>query len=550
MPEPSASAELLFLALGGAGEIGMNLNLYAYDDQWLMLDLGITFGDEQAPGVDVIMPDPAFIVERREKLLGVVLTHAHEDHLGAVAHLWPQLRCPIFATPFAASVLKRKLADAGLTYDAKVTEVPLGGKISLGPFEIELITMTHSIPEPNAVAIRTPAGAILHTGDWKIDPEPLLGGVTDEAALRKLGDDGVLAMVCDSTNVFVPGEAGSESDVRKALTELVGQSKQRVAVTCFASNLARVESIAWAADDNGRHPVLVGRALNRMVEAARENGYLATMPRTIDEKEAAWLPREKVLMICTGSQGENGAAMHRLAYDDHPTLHLERGDTVVFSSRIIPGNEKSIGRLHNRLVALGVEVLTEKDAFVHVSGHPARDELTRLYQWVRPKVAIPVHGELRHLQEHAQLAQAVQVPEAIVAPNGTMVRLAPGPAEIIDHVPTGRLGLDGNRLIRLDNDTLRPRKQMIFNGAATVTLVTDAAGKLLTAPRLSVHGFTEGEDLAAIESEAVDALAKTFESEPIRDDNSASMLASQTVRRVFKARTGKRPVMDVQIVRI
>jgi ribonuclease J len=551
MPEPRPGGpELLFLALGGAGEIGMNLNLYGYDDQWLMLDLGITFGDETAPGVDVIMPDPAFIVERRDKLLGVVLTHAHEDHLGAVAHLWPQLRCPIFATPFAASVLRRKLTDANLINTALITEVPLGGKIKLGPFDIELITMTHSIPEPNAVAIRTPLGTILHTGDWKIDPEPLLGEVTDEAALRKLGDDGVLAMVCDSTNVFVPGEAGSEAEVRKALAELIGQCKQRVAVTCFASNLARVESVAHAADANGRHPVLVGRALNRMVEAARENGYLGGMPRTIDEKEAAWLPPDKVLMICTGSQGENGAAMHRLAYDEHPTLHLERGDTVIFSSRIIPGNEKSIGRLHNRLVALGVEVLTERDAFVHVSGHPARDELTRLYQWVRPKVAIPVHGELRHLNEHAQLARAVQVPEAIVAPNGTLVRLAPGNAEIIDHIPTGRLGLDGNRLIRLDSDSLRPRKQMIFNGAVTVTLVADASGKLLATPRLSVHGFPEGDDLAEIEADAAAAVAKTFEGERLRDDNSAAMLASQAVRRVFKARTGKRPVMDVQIVRI
>lgn len=550
MREPRQSGELLFLALGGAGEIGMNLNLYAYEDQWLMLDLGITFGDESAPGVDVIMPDPAFIVERCDKLLGVVLTHAHEDHLGAVAHLWPQLRCPIFATPFAASVLRRKLTDANLVNTALITEVPLGGKFTLGPFEIELITMTHSIPEPNAVAIKTPAGTILHTGDWKIDPEPLLGEVTDEAALRKLGDDGVLAMVCDSTNVFVPGEAGSESDVRKALTELIGQCKQRVAVTCFASNLARVESVAHAADANGRHPVLVGRALNRMVEAARENGYLASMPRTIDEKEAAWLPRDKVLMICTGSQGENGAAMYRLAYDEHPTLHLEKGDTVVFSSRIIPGNEKSIGRLHNRLVALGVEVLTERDAFVHVSGHPARDELTRLYQWVRPQVAIPVHGELRHLNEHAVLARAVQVPHAIVAPNGTLVRLAPGPAEIIDHVPTGRLGLDGSRMIRLDTASLRPRKQMIFNGAATIMLVADAKGRLLAAPRLSVHGFPDGEDLDEVEAEALEAVAKALSDGPIRDDNSASMLASQAVRRVFKARLGKRPVTEVQIVRI
>lgn len=545
-----SAPELLFLALGGAGEIGMNLNLYAWDDQWLMVDLGITFGDEQAPGVDVIMPDPGFIVERRDRLLGLVLTHAHEDHLGAVAHLWPQLRCPIYATPFAASVLRRKLVDAGLAEEATITEVPLGGTFSLGPFSLELITMTHSIPEPNAVAIRTPAGLILHTGDWKIDPEPLLGELTDEAALRRLGDEGVLAMVCDSTNVFVEGESGSEADVRRALTTLIGGTRQRVAVTCFASNLARVESVAHAAEVNGRHPVLVGRALNRMVAAARENGYLASMPRTVDEKEAAWLPREKVLMICTGSQGENGAAMFRLAHGEHPTLHLEKGDTVVFSSRIIPGNEKSIGRLHNRLVEGGIEVLTEKDAFVHVSGHPARDELTRLYQWVRPQLALPVHGELRHMNEHARLARQLQVPQAIVAPNGTLVRLAPGEPAIVDHVPSGRLGLDGTRLIRMDSAALRPRKQMIFNGAATLTLVADAKGRLLAPPRLSVHGFPEGDDLDDIVEAAVDGVAKALGAGSIGTDEAARTQASQAVRRIFKARLGKKPITDVQIVRV
>ncbi len=542
--------ELLFLALGGAGEIGMNLNLYAYDDQWLMVDLGVTFGEDQLPGIDVVMPDPAFIVERRDKLLGVVLTHAHEDHLGAVAHLWPKLECAIFATPFAASVLRRKLTEAGLLDRAKITEVPLGGKFTLGPFEIELVTMTHSIPEPNALAIRTPLGTILHTGDWKIDPEPLIGEVTDEAALRRFGDEGVLAMVCDSTNVFVPGEAGSEADVRRSLMEIIAGCKQRVAVTCFASNLARVESIAIAAQANGRHAVLVGRALNRMVEAARENGYLLKMPRTVDEKEAAWLPADKVCMICTGSQGEIGAAMSRLANNENQSLHLSPGDTVVFSSRIIPGNERSIGRLHNRLVAMGVNVITEKDEFVHVSGHPGRDELARLYQWVRPKVAIPVHGELRHMAEHAALARSVQVPEAIIAPNGTVVRLAPGKAEIIDHVPTGRLALDGNQLIKLDPHALKTRRQMVFNGAATVTLVADASGKLLTPPRVVMQGFDAGSEVTGACQDAVALIGKTLNGKVGGDENAVRQTVAILARRAFKARLGKKPLTDVQIVRI
>ncbi len=542
--------ELLFLALGGAGEIGMNLNLYAYGGQWLMVDLGVTFGEDQLPGVDVVMPDPAFIVERRDKLLGLVLTHAHEDHLGAVAYLWPQLECPIYATPFAASVLRRKLTDAGLLDRARITEVPLGGKFALGPFELELVTMTHSIPEPNALAIRTPAGLILHTGDWKIDPEPLIGGTTDEAALRRFGDAGVLAMVCDSTNVFVPGEAGSEADVRRALTEIVGECRQRVAVSCFASNLARVESIALAAEANGRHAVLVGRALNRMVEAARENGYLLQMPRMLDDKEASWLPADKIVMICTGSQGEQGAALSRLANDEHPTLHLSAGDTVVFSSRIIPGNERSIGRLHNRLVAMGIRVITEKDRFVHVSGHPGRDELARLYQWVRPRVAVPVHGELRHMAEHAALARTIQVPETVVAPNGSLVRLAPGRAEIVDHVPSGRLALDGNQLVRLDPQAFKARRQMVFNGAVTVTLVADGAGRLLTAPKVLAQGFDENVEVGDACQDAVAAIAQALGGLIGADESAVRQSVAILARRAFKKRLAKKPLTDVQIVRI
>ncbi|TXL76697.1 ribonuclease J [Vineibacter terrae] len=546
--------ELLFLPLGGAGEIGMNLNLYGCRGKWLMLDLGVTFADESTPGLDVLMPDPAFIVERKDDLVGIVLTHAHEDHLGAVPDLWPLLRCPVYATPFAASVLARKLHEAGLQDEVPVTVIPLGGSLSLPPFELEFVTMTHSIPEPNAVAIRTPHGVVLHTGDWKIDPEPLIGDVTDEAALRRLGTDGVLAMVCDSTNVFVPGEAGSEAEVRDKLVEVIRHRAGLVAVTCFASNLARVESVAKAAVAADRQPVLVGRALHRMVEAAQENGYLTDFPATVAERDAGWLPRDKVCLICTGSQGEPRAALARLASGDNRDIGLQAGDTVVFSSRVIPGNEKSIGRLQNQLAVLGVEIVTDRDADIHVSGHPARDELTRLYQWVRPRIAVPVHGERRHMVEHAALAQACQVPTAIVAPNGSLVRLAPGTAEVIDHVPTGRLARDGTRLVAVDDMGLRDRRKMLWNGAAVAMLVLDRTGRLLAAPKLTVQGLagdaaTVDEALAA----GVDALrasvADLSDSEA-RDDSTVAEAARRAVRRVFKSRFDKKPLTDVQVVRI
>ncbi|MDH5749548.1 MAG: ribonuclease J, partial [Rhodospirillales bacterium] len=366
---------LVFLPLGGAGEIGMNLNLYGFgrpgEERWMMVDLGITFGDGSAPGVDVIMPDPTFIEERRDRLDGLVLTHAHEDHLGAVPYLWDRLKCPIYATPFTVSVLRHKLREAGLEGAAKVTEVPLNGKLSVGPFDLELITLTHSIPEPNAIVIRTPLGTIVHTGDWKLDPDPVVGPIADEAALRRVGEEGVLAIVCDSTNVFSPGTSGSEGDLLESLTALIGRCRGRVAVACFASNVARLETIAKAASANGRDVVLAGRSLERITEAARENGYLSNVPAFLGEDDAGYLPPDKALIICTGSQGEPRAALARIANGEHPRVSLEEGDTVIFSAREIPGNEASIGRLQNRLIRRGIEIVTPGDHFVHVSGHPA-----------------------------------------------------------------------------------------------------------------------------------------------------------------------------------
>ncbi|HYB56146.1 MAG TPA: ribonuclease J, partial [Alphaproteobacteria bacterium] len=397
----AATRELVFVPLGGAGEIGMNLNLYGFADDWVIVDLGITFADERLPGIEVVMADPAFIVERRERLLGIVLTHAHEDHIGAVQYLWPLLRCPIYATPFTASILRRKLEEAGLAGEAAITVVPLSGRFALGPFDFEMITLTHSIPEPNALAIRTPLGTVLHTGDWKIDPDPLVGPVTDSQALRRVGEEGVLAMVCDSTNVLRSGVSGSEAELRKSLSRLVARVEQRVVIACFASNVARLETIAKVAEANGRQAALVGRSLWRFYEAALENGYLRSIPRFLGDAEAAYLPRDKVVLAMTGSQGEPRSALSRVVAGEHSHVTLEAGDVAIFSSRIIPGNERSIFRLQSALARLGVEIITEHEEFVHVSGHPARDELAEMYAWVRPQIAVPVHGEARHVRGEA-----------------------------------------------------------------------------------------------------------------------------------------------------
>jgi len=552
----SKAEELLFLPLGGAGEIGMNLNLYGYgppgDHTWVMVDLGVTFSDGEVPGIDVIMPDPGFIVERRDKLAGLVLTHAHEDHLGAVPYLWPQLRCPIYATPFTISILERKLSEEGLGDAVEIIEVPLGGRFDVGPFDMELIALTHSIPEPNAIAIRTPVGTVLHTGDWKFDPDPVVGATSDEAALRQLGDDGVLAIVCDSTNVFNPGESGSEADLLESLTSIIGQCENRVAVACFASNVARLQTIAEAARSNDRDVVLAGRSLTRIVTAARENGYLEDVPAFLDEEDADHLPRDKVVIICTGSQGEPRAALSRIAADNHPRVHLEAGDSVVFSSRMIPGNEASIARLQNQLARRSINVITERDRFVHVSGHPARDELAKMYQLVRPGISIPVHGEDRHLIEHAKLARECQVSQAIVVENGAMVRLDPSEAGTIDHVPTGRMVLDGNRVVPIHSESVRGRVRALWNGTAVATIVIDGEGNLAAEPRITTNGLVDSDDDPAIE-EACEAARKALdELSPSQrcDDEAATESLRIAIRRSFRESLAKRPITTVHLVRI
>jgi ribonuclease J len=544
---------LFFVPLGGAGEIGMNLNVYGYQGDWLIIDCGVTFGDDSQPGLEVVMPDPGFIVERRDRLLGIVATHAHEDHIGAIPYLWRQLRCPIWATPFTASFLRAKLAETGFADQVKINVVPLSGRFTIGPFDLELITLTHSIPEPNAVALRTPVGTVLHTGDWKFDPDPLIGPTADEAALLRLGDEGVLALVGDSTNALRPGTSGSEAELRRSLIDLIGRYDARVAVACFASNVARLETIARAAAAHGREIALVGRSLWRIDKAARENGYLTDLPRFLTEDEAGYIPRDRIVMICTGSQGEPRAALSRIARDDHPHVVLETGDVVIFSSRIIPGNEKSINRLQNALVRLGVEIVTEEDHFVHVSGHPARDELVRMYQMVRPQIAVPVHGEARHLIAHAELAGECQVQQPLVIQNGDVVRLAASGATIVDEVPVGRLASDGKGLLPVDGSALKDRRRVTFNGSAVATLVFDRRGEPLAPPTISTIGVVEPAAAEAAAPALRSAVERALDELPAslrRDDEAVRDAARRALRRVLNERFGKRPLVEIHLVRI
>ena len=548
------SDELVFLPLGGCGEIGMNMGLYGYDGAWLMVDCGVTFGDDLTPGVDVMVPDPAFLIKNIDKLVGLVVTHAHEDHLGGIPYLWRQLNCPVFATPFAAGLLRRKLPESGLDGAVPITEVEPGGNFSVGPFDISLVNLAHSVPETQALAISTSLGTVLHVTDWKLDPEPLVGPATDEEALRTIGDDGVLALMCDSTNVFVDGRTGSEGPLRNSLIDVVQNCRNRVAIACFASNVARMESAIRVAEATGRRVALVGRSLWRIAEIAKECGYLENCPEFVDARDIGYLPRDEVLMLVTGSQGESRAALARIAADDHPEISLSEGDAVIFSSREIPGNERAIGRLKNQLARLNVEVINERDAFVHVSGHPAREELQELYEWVKPPMLVPIHGEARHLIEHCKFARENGIPVTAMAENGEMLRLAPGEPKILAQVQSGRYAVDGRRLVPVEGDVVRARRRMTFSGVAVITVVLDEDGELIKTPQLSAPGIVDGigEDVVMHEeaiSAIVDAVSSMSRRQRFLDDKLESVV-SRAARRVFRAETGKRPIVQVHVVRI
>jgi ribonuclease J len=553
------AAELVFVPLGGAGEIGMNLNLYGYGPaerrRWLMIDLGVTFGGDGVPGIDVVMPDPAFIAERRDRLEAIVLTHAHEDHLGAVAHLWPRLRCPVWGTDFALTVLRSKLIEAGLEDVVPVHRLPSEGPLTLGPFALTFFGLTHSIPEMQAVAIRTPAGLIVHSGDWKFDPEPVVGAASDEAGLARLGDDGVLALMCDSTNVFEHGTSGSEGGLLDALIRLVADCPARVAVACFSSNIARLHTIGMAARHTGRSVVLAGASLARNYRAARACGYLDDLPAFLDAREARDLPRDKTLMICTGTQGEQGAALSRLAFGIHPALALDEGDVVLISARVIPGNERGIARMHNQFLRRGIRCVTGRETGIHVSGHPARDELTRMHALVRPRVLVPVHGELRHMHAHAALGRGNGIDQALVAENGTMVRLFPLPAAVMGQVPSGRLSLEGRRPVPLGGPLVRGRTKAVYEGAAFVTVAVCAGagaqerggcGIQLDTVGLLEDGEDEiGEVVVAAAANAVEGLSRAS----YTDDENVRETVRLAVRRAFRHILDKRPVTHVHVVR-
>ncbi|HEV3242402.1 MAG TPA: ribonuclease J [Methyloceanibacter sp.] len=546
--------EFVFVPLGGVGEIGMNLYLYGYgppdDRAWLIVDMGITFGGDAEPGVDVILPDITFLEAERPNLKGLLLTHAHEDHFGAVVDLWPRLGgVPVYATPFTAAMLKSKLAETRLLQDFPLYVLPLGDRRSIGPFDVELVNMSHSIPEPSAVIIKTDLGTALHTADWKLDENPLTSPPTDMARLKALGEEGVTALICDSTNAIRDGMSPSEADVAVTLKQLIAEAPKAVAVTIFASNVARIRSVANAARGAGRKLVVVGRAIYRVIEAAQETGYLDPDLPFLEESEFEKIPARKVVALCTGSQGESRAAMARIAQGEHPNVELDAGDRVIFSSRTIPGNEKAVGRVQNGLADLGIEVITDGDAPVHVSGHPRRGELEQLYRWVKPQIAIPMHGEGKHLEAQARLAERLGVPDVIRARNGQMVRLAPLPAAIINDVPIGRLYRDGAIITRADDGQVRERRKLSFAGSVSVSLVLSEKGTLLADPEVALSGIpatdTQGTSFEAIAREAA---IGTIESIP-RPRRKDQALVSEAVRRGVRAAVnqawGKKPVCSV-----
>ena len=549
--------QLLFCPLGGSGEIGMNLNLYAYgkedNEKWIAVDMGVTFADDSIPGIDLIYPDPGFLIEKKKDLLGIVLTHAHEDHIGCVAVLWPELKCKIFATPFTAALVREKFKEKKIDITNYLKIVQLNGKIKLNEFEIEFITLTHSILEPNGLSIRTPAGIILHTGDWKCDPNPLIGEKVDEKKLKEIGNQNVLAMICDSTNVFNEGRAGSESDVRDSLLNIITQQKKKVIVTTFASNVARMETVFYCAKKTNRQISLVGRSMHRIYKAARQCGYLQNLIEPIDPREAKNIAREKIIYLSTGSQGEPMGATKRIVNGMHPDVYLEKGDTIIFSSKIIPGNEKKLYAMHNEIVRNGIEIITEENAFVHVSGHPNRDDLKDMYEWVKPKSVIPVHGEHRHMQEQAKFAKEMKVPHTLQVENGDIIRIAPSNApQIIDKAPSGRMYLDGSIGVREDSNSIKERKNISINGYLEVTLLIGNNGKIKK-PIISFKGIPTEEISETfvfdIEDE-IDNICRTFSVQSKNQEKNLIDTLKQNCKKIVKDRTGKKPYTTINISRL
>ena len=549
--------ELIFCPLGGSGEIGMNMNLYAYgteeNQKWIIIDMGVTFADDSIPGVDLIFPDAGFIIDKKDDLLGIVLTHAHEDHIGSITHIWPTLKCKIYATPFTAVLIQEKFKEKKIDISKYLNIVPLNTKIKLGEFEIDFVTLTHSILEPNGLSITTPLGTILHTGDWKIDPNPLIGGNIDEKKLKRIGEKGVSVMICDSTNVFSPGRAGSESDVRESLLKIMDTKKNRILVTSFASNVARMESIFYCAQKTGRSICLVGRSMQRIYKAAKKCGYLGNLIEPVEPKNAKSISKNKILYLATGSQGEPMGAMNRIINGIHPEVYIEKGDSVIFSSKIIPGNEKKLYQLQNLIVKNDIEIITEENAFVHVSGHPNREDLKDMYKWVKPKCIIPVHGEHRHMKEHVAFAKEMQIQRTLLIENGDVIKLLPGKEpKVIDKAPTGRLYLDGNLGVEADSQSIKERKNISINGYLEITLVVTNNGKIKK-PIISLKGVPENNEIENSIFDMEDEIfniCRTFSVESKNQEKNLIETIKQNCRRIVKDKTGKKPFTNINIARI
>jgi len=549
--------ELFFCPLGGSGEIGMNMNLFGYgspeDTKWLIVDMGVTFADESVPGIDLIYPDPGFIVDKKKDLLGIVLTHAHEDHIGSVAHIWPKLKCNIYSTPFTSVLIKEKFKEKKIDIEKYLKIVQLNGSIKLENFNVEFVTLTHSILEPNGLIIKTPMGTILHTGDWKCDPNPLIGDSINEKRLKEIGNEGVVAMICDSTNVFNPGRAGSENDVRDSLLKIMRNINKRIIVTSFASNVARMETIFYCAEKTGREISLVGRSMNRIFKAARQCGYLDKVKEPIDPRDAKKIPREKIVLLCTGSQGEPNGAMMRITSDIHPDIAIEKEDTVIFSSKIIPGNEKKLFKMHNQLVKNGIEVISEENEFVHVSGHPNREDLKDMYNWIKPRSVIPVHGEHRHMAEHINFAKEMQVPYPLQVENGDVVKIPKnGKPEIVDKAPTGRMYLDGSVSIGEDSKSIKERKNLSFNGLLEITIIVNEKGNVKK-PFISLIGLPVSEeskmDFQMDLEHEIYKIFKTFSAGNPKQEKNLQEKIKSNCRKIIKNRIGKRPFTNIKLIR-
>ena len=549
--------ELLFCPLGGSGEIGGNMNLYAYGEEdnqkWIIVDMGVSFADDSLPGIDLIMPDAGFIIDKKDDLLGIVLTHAHEDHIGAVAHIWPDLKCKMYATPFTATLILEKFKEKKIDISPYLNIVPLNSQIKLGNFEIDFVTLTHSILEPNGLSIKTPLGTILHTGDWKIDPNPLIGGQIDEKKLKLIGESGVSAMICDSTNIFSPGRAGSESEVRDSLLRIMEIKTNRVLVTSFASNVARMETIFYCAKKTGRNICLVGRSMQRIYKAAKKCGYLKGLIEPLEPREAKKVSKNKILYLATGSQGEPMGAMNRIINGTHPDVFLESGDCVIFSSKIIPGNEKKLYSIQNLIVKNKMEMISEENAFVHVSGHPNRDDLKDMYKWVKPQCVIPVHGEHRHMVEHVSFAKEMQVPKTLLIENGDIVKILPGDKpKIIDKAPSGKVYLDGNINVETDAQSIKERKNLSVNGYLEITILVSNNGKIKK-PIISFKGIPESENnepfIFDMEDEIFN-ICRTFSLDNRNQQKNLIDTIKQNCKRIVKEKTGKKPFTNINIARV